>query len=68
MIDSRLVASNDILELIELNKLLVLRQQQILELQSENNALKKANVGLKNRLQLSLRYALTNIQRRKQSA
>jgi hypothetical protein len=68
MIDSRLVASNDILELIELNKLLVLRQQQILELQSENNALKKANIGLKNRLQLSLRYALTNIQRRKQSA
>jgi FtsZ-binding cell division protein ZapB len=62
MIDRRLVASRDILELIELNKLLAIRQQQLNDLQQENNLLKKTNAGLKNRLQLLLRHTRVNIQ------
>lgn len=68
IIDNRLTASNDVLKLIELNKLLAERQQQLLVLQDENNRLRKMNSGLKNRLQLLLRSVWTMLQARKNTA
>ncbi|HSB96612.1 MAG TPA: hypothetical protein VLC91_09195 [Spongiibacteraceae bacterium] len=64
-IDNRLSAANDILELIELNKLLADRQRQILDLQRENELLKRVNAGFKNRLKLLLRSVSATINSRK---
>jgi FtsZ-binding cell division protein ZapB len=66
-IDNRLPAANDILELIELNKLLADKQRQIVALQCENELLKRVNTGFKNRLQLLLRSVAASIQARKQA-
>lgn len=65
MIDNRLTAPGDILQVVELNRLLDERQQQMLALQSENSQLKKMNSGLRNRLQLLLRSVSTMMQARK---
>jgi len=64
-IDNRLTAASDILELVELNRVLADKQRKILDLQSENEMLKRVNAGFKNRLQLVLRSAVANIQARK---
>lgn len=64
-IDNRLAASNMTLQLIELNRLLDERQQQMLALQRENNQLKRMNSGLRNRLQLLLRSAWAVMRARK---